>query len=110
LFSSADRGFTNSFTDVKRTITASTITLDDLLTWQGIQRIDFLSMDIELHEPKALAAFDVQRFKPALVCIEAHPEVRQQILEYFAAHAYVIVGKYLRSDQQNLWFAPAPSI
>jgi FkbM family methyltransferase len=107
LFSSADRGFTNSFTDVTQTVTASTITLDDLLNSQGIGRIDFLSMDIELHEPKALAGFDLQKFKPALVCVEAHPEVRQQILDYFAARGYVVVAKYLRADPQNLWFMPA---
>ncbi len=32
-------------------------------------------MDIELSEPKALAGFTIERFKPELVCIEAHPEV-----------------------------------
>lgn len=106
LFSSGDRGFTDSFTAVERTITAPTITLDDLLTSQKIQRIDFLSIDIELHEPQALAGFNVERFKPALVCIEAHPPVRQQILDYFAGAGYVIVGKYMRADPQNLWFAP----
>jgi hypothetical protein len=42
-----------------------------------------------------------------LVCIEAHPEVRQPILEYFARGGYVIVGKYLRADTHNLYFQPA---
>ena len=39
-----------------------------------------------------LAGFDIARFKPALVCIEAHPEVRQAILDYFAARHYVLIG------------------
>lgn len=107
LFTSADRGFTNTFTDVQRTIAASTITLDDLLTAEGITAIDFLSIDIELHEPQALAAFNLSKYAPKLVCIEAHPEVRQQILDYFTAGDYVVVGKYLRADPQNLWFMPA---
>jgi hypothetical protein len=77
-----------------------------LLDAEGVTRIDFLSMDIELWEPKALAGFDVDRFKPSLVCIESHPEVRQQILDYFAAHNYVVVGKYLQMDQHNLYFQP----
>ena len=81
-------------------------TLDAMLDEAGIKRLDFMSMDIELSEPKALAGFDIERFRPALVCIEAHPEVRQQILDYFAAHGYVIVGKYLRADPHNLYFAP----
>ena len=84
-------------------------TLDQLLDAHRIARIDFLSMDIELAEPKALAGFSIDRFRPRLVCIEAHPEVRQQILDYFHAHDYVLVGKYLRIDNDNYWFAPAGS-
>ena len=61
-------------------------------------------------EPQALAGFTVGRFKPRLVCIEAHPEVRQRILDYFAANGYVVVAKYLRVDKENLWFMPAGTI
>ena len=57
---------------------------------------------------KALAGFDVERFRPELVCIEAHPQVRQQILDYFARHRYIVVGKYLRADVNNLYFTPIP--
>jgi hypothetical protein len=77
-----------------------------LLDAERVTSIDFLNMDIEQSEPKALAGFDIQRFRPALVCVEAHPEVRQQILDYFAAHGYTVVGKYLRVDTQNLYFTP----
>ena len=83
-----------------------TTTLDKILAQERIERIDLLSMDIELAEPRALAGFDITRYRPALVCIESHPEVRQQILDYFAAHNYVIVGKYLRTDPNNLYFQP----
>jgi hypothetical protein len=84
-------------------------TLDTILTRAGITRLDFLSMDIELHEPEALAGFSIDRYAPRLVCIEAHTPVRQQILDYFHRHGYVLVGKYLRTDNSNLWFMPAPS-
>lgn len=87
-------------------IEAPTITLDDLLTQENIDRIDFLSMDIELAEPKALAGFDLRRFSPGLVCIEAHREVRQFLLDYFHDRGYVVVGKYLPADTLNLYFAP----
>ena len=84
-----------------------TITLDDLLVELGVTQVDFLNMDIELSEPKALAGFSIQKFHPALVCIEAHPEVRQAILDYFARNGYVAIGRYLRVDELNLWFKPA---
>ena len=103
---SSDRKWVERFGNDPREVTASTITLDALLQREGVQVFDFLSMDIELAEPKALAGLDIERFKPALVCIEAHPEVRQQILDYFDRHGYRVLGKYLRADKQNLYFAP----
>jgi FkbM family methyltransferase len=83
-----------------------TTTLTHVLDQAGLTHVDFVSLDIELAEPKALAGFDIDRFKPALVCIESHPKVRQQILDYFARHQYTVVGKYLRIDPQNLYFTP----
>jgi FkbM family methyltransferase len=104
--SSADRKFTERTAGNAREIDVPTITMNDLLARNGVQTFDFLSMDIELSEPKALSGFDIRRFKPQLVCIEAHSEVRQWILDYFARNGYVIVGKYLPADEHNLYFTP----
>jgi FkbM family methyltransferase len=84
----------------------NTTTLDDILERSAIARLDFLSIDVELHEPQVLKGFSIDRYKPRLVCVEAHASVRQQILDYFAGRGYVIVGKYLRADSENLWFTP----
>jgi FkbM family methyltransferase len=83
-----------------------TITLDDLLNKTGLTHFDFLSMDIEFGEPAALEGFDIQRFKPDLVCIEFHKEVRGQILDYFSRNRYRRVEKYERLDPLNAYFAP----
>lgn len=104
--SSADKAFTERTGANPREVVVPTITLNDLLSTNAVETVDFLSMDIELSEPKALAGFDVRRYRPELVCIEAHPEVRQQILDYFARNGYVIVGKYLPADEHNLYFTP----
>lgn len=101
---SSTQDFTRRWGALQEHRDVETITLDDLLAAEGVDRFDFLSMDIELAEPRALAGLDLRRFGPALVCVEAHPEVRQQILEYFAARDYVPAGKYLRVDDRNLWF------
>ena len=82
------------------------VPLNDLHDHERVTSIDLLSIDVELHEPQVLRGFDIARFKPGLVCIEAHPEVRQAILDYFASNRYVVVGKYIRADQQNLYFQP----
>jgi hypothetical protein len=95
---------TDTVAEVRQVPTAS---LTTILVAAGITTIDYLSIDIELHEPEALAGFDIRRFKPRLVCVESHLEVRQQILDYFFQHGYVVVGKYLRADKNNLYFMPA---
>jgi len=87
-------------------VSVNTATLDDVLKQEDIRTIDFLSIDIELHEPQALKGFSIDRFRPRLVAIESHLPVRQQILDYFTSHRYVVLGKYLRADNDNLWFAP----
>ena len=114
LVASADRGFaeragTNAKDAAYRAqeVSVPTVRLTDLLDRLGIARFDFLSIDVELAEPKVLTGFEIGRFRPSLVCIEAHPQVRQQILDYFAAHGYVLLGRYLRVDLRNLYFAPA---
>ena len=66
-------------------------------------------MDIELAEPDALAGFTIQRFAPRLVAVEAHPPIRQQILDYFTRQGYSLVGKYWRIDSENFWFTPRES-
>lgn len=106
LVSSGESAFTSRHGPNVQALDVPTITLSDLLDHEGVSRVDFLNMDIELWEPKALAGFDIERFKPALVCIEAHPEVRQQLLDYFARHGYVLDGRYLRADIWNLYFRP----
>ena len=83
------------------------ITLDDLLDQSGVEKIDFLSMDIELGEPAALAGFDIERFRPDLVCIEASLSVRDRISQYFGDHSYERIEEYLAYDYVNWYFRPS---
>ena len=107
LGATSDREFAERAGGPVETRKVQTITLNDLLAREKIEKIDFVSMDIELSEPKALAGFDIERFRPALVCIESHQPVRQAILDYFYRHHFVVVGKYLGVDPQNLYFMPS---
>jgi FkbM family methyltransferase len=110
LMASSTAGFAQKLSPHVPTIetTVPATTLNDVLRTAGIAKLDFMSMDIELAEPQALAGFDIDRYRPELVCIESHRAVRQAILDYFQEHGYVVVGKYLRADPVNLYFRPAP--
>ena len=81
-------------------------TLDGILQENHVDRIDLLSMDIELGEPMALQHFSIDRYRPRLAVIEAHGQTRQAILDYFTRARYTVVGRYLHVDTQNLYFAP----
>ena len=87
-------------------IQVPTTTLTRLLDQQGVARVDFLSLDIEGHEPPALDGFDIERFHPALACVEAKPANREKLLKYFADHGYERIERYLAADLTNYYFAP----
>jgi Methyltransferase FkbM domain len=107
---SSDAEFVKKFGTPDEARSVPTITLNDLLDAEKISHVDFLSIDIELHEPQALKGFDIDRFKPSLVCIEGLLPVRQKILNYFTEHGYGLVGKYMWVDLENLYFAPLTTL
>jgi FkbM family methyltransferase len=86
-----------------------TTTLNRLLEHNQVSKVDFLSIDIEGAELLALAGFDIRRYRPEFVCIEAKPANREKILEYFAANGYEWLERYLEYDQTNYYFAPKTS-
>jgi FkbM family methyltransferase len=88
-----------------------TITLDALLEREGVERIDLLSVDIERGAPKALAAFDIQRFRPALVCIEAGAgaDYRKALRRWFEEQGYERIAAYGPHDWVNWYFRPVGS-
>lgn len=87
-------------------ITVPTITINDLLDREGVERFDFLSMDINGAEPIALAGFDIERFRPELVHVEASSHRHDELKKYFAEHGYVRIETYQKYDPINWYFTP----
>lgn len=93
--------------EVKYTeIKVPTITLTKLLDDNHVSKVDLLSMDIEGAELLALAGFDIDRFRPQLVCIEAYHAGRDKVLAYFAAHGYETIDRYRDRDKVNDYLTP----
>lgn len=92
-----------------REITVPTITLTDLLDREGVKAIDFLSMDINGAEPIALKGFDIQRFRPELVHVEASPHRQEALAAYFKRNGYKRIDEYLEYDRINWYFTPNDS-
>ena len=83
-----------------------TITLNDLLDREGVKKIDFLSIDINGGETIALKGFDIQRFRPELVHVEASPHRKAALSEYFERNGYQRIDAYLKYDATNWYFTP----
>jgi FkbM family methyltransferase len=88
-------------------IKVPTITIDKLLEMNGVEKIDFLSMDIEGFQLTALAGFDIEKYAPELVCIEAYRPDRPKIKAWFEERGYRRIDRYLERDTINWYFAPA---
>jgi hypothetical protein len=61
-------------------------------------------MDIEGSEPEALQGFDIERYRPELVCIETQAYTFDRLLAYFASRGYGLIEPYRSVDQVNLYF------
>ncbi len=84
------------------------ITLNDLLKKERVNHIDFLSMDIEAGELKALEGFDIKKYRPFLVCIEVQAEMgiyfANEILNYFQRNGYEKMEAYTKFEGGGNWY------
>jgi FkbM family methyltransferase len=108
MLASGSKEYASRFGVPVKELTVPAISLDALLARDGVRKVDFVSMDIELGEPGALAGFDIATYRPELVCIEMHRETEEKIRAYFAAHEYSEVVRYAPLDRVNRYFTPAP--
>jgi hypothetical protein len=63
-------------------------------------------MEIEGGAPKALAAFDIRRFRPELVCIEM-ADLEPELHQYFVDNGYRRLTRYDGREDVNAYYAPA---
>ncbi|MCP4643851.1 MAG: FkbM family methyltransferase [bacterium] len=85
-------------------IVVTTVTINTLLAQNGVEKVDFLSLDIEGAEMPALKGFDIQRYKPDLCCVESRHE--DLLVDYFTSNGYELIEKYRKADKVNWYFRP----
>lgn len=89
-----------------REIKVPTVTINKLLEDNGVEKIDVMSMDIEGFQMTALKAFDIEKYKPDLVVIEAYRPDRPKIKKWFEDRGYERIDRYLKHDNINWYFKP----
>jgi FkbM family methyltransferase len=87
-------------------IEVPSITITKLLDDQGVKHVDLVSLDIEGAELQALNGFDIDRFRPGLVCVEWFHAGRDKLMAYFTAHGYERIERYLEFDTVNDYYTP----
>jgi FkbM family methyltransferase len=76
-------------------------TLDKTLAAAGVDKIDFLSLDVEGHEIEVMSGFDFAKYRPALILIE--DGVRDLVKHRFLkSRGY----KLVKRTSLNNWYVP----
>jgi FkbM family methyltransferase len=79
-------------------------TVTEILGENRIDRIDFVTIDVEGHEQAVLEGFDMDRWRPAVIIVERNYLVpRPPILRLLHRNRY----SYLRTTGVNDWFIDA---
>ena len=88
----------------RETRTVRVRTLDSLVEEFAIERVDFLSIDVEGFEMEVLSGFSLQQFRPKLVLLEDHV-FDHRLHRYMQSHCYRLV----RRTSGNAWYVPSDS-
>lgn len=75
------------------------ITLDYALAIHGVERVDYLSVDVEGRELDVLRGFEIARWRPRLVIVENN-NLYDELIAYFSAVGYALA----RVVYQNMFF------
>ena len=83
-----------------------TITLNDLLERENVEKVDFVNLDIEGFEIQALQGFDLSKYQPKLLCIETIGDNAPIVEEMLLKHGYKPIQPWSESDTHNVYYSP----
>jgi FkbM family methyltransferase len=76
-------------------------TVDNVLLENGVERLDFVSVDVEGYEMEVLSSFSLQKWHPKLILIEDHL-YNHAVHNFLLDHGY----KLVRRTDLNMWYVP----
>lgn len=96
-----ETGMDRASAGADRIIQVPVRTLDSILDEAGVERIDFLSIDVEGFEIEVLKGFDLRRYRPRLVLIE------DDVTSHAKHRAMRKLGyRLVRRTALNNWYVP----
>jgi FkbM family methyltransferase len=79
-------------------VSAPARTLDEVIAASGVERIDFMSLDLEGYEAPALRGLDVDRWGPEWLLVEVEGQERRSAVEAVLADRYEAVQALTAGD------------
>jgi len=77
-------------------------TIDKILDLNNVEKLDFLSIDIEGFEIEAFSGFSLNRYRPTLILIEDHL-YDHKVHRLLKKSGY----KLIRRTELNMWYVPS---
>ncbi|MBN1224713.1 MAG: class I SAM-dependent methyltransferase, partial [Candidatus Aminicenantes bacterium] len=106
LFLERHLGWSGVIIEDNKDIRASGFRFRERLEREGIDRMDFLSVDKVQAEAWISEGVDILSLKPELVCIGISEPARTRIQKIFSDHDYVLIETYSNLDPHHLYFQP----
>jgi FkbM family methyltransferase len=94
-------GLSSLHTNQGPSVNVRVVTLDSVLLEAHVQRIDFLSVDVEGFELDVLRGFSFERYRPKLILLE-------DFAENLEKHRFMCAQQYkrIRRTGNNSWYIP----
>lgn len=99
--SSLRPGTTAHRDEYRETVEVPVRTLDSVLEAEGVDKVDFVSIDVEGFELDVLRGFSLSRYRPDLILIEDHVRTLE-------LHRYLLAQDYRLIERTflNNWYVP----
>ena len=92
----------------RRPSAMTSVTLDDVLANAGIESFDFLAINVNGADRRALAGLDLRRYRPGLIKIKCGHGQRRPTIEHLRDVGYRLIEEYRPFDYFNRYFTPVP--
>jgi FkbM family methyltransferase len=99
--SSLRPGTTARQNEYRDTVEVPVRTLDSVLEAEGVDKVDFVSIDVEGFELDVLRGFSLSKYRPDLILIEDHVR-KLELHRYLAGQGYRLIERTFL----NNWYVP----
>jgi hypothetical protein len=100
-----DGGLMSSIGGVRKNVSevneVKAIRLEKILDDNKVDKIDFISLDVEGYELNVLQGLNLQKYRPEYMLIEVYTKDYENITNYLDSNNYVVVCNFTNYNKNN---------